>query len=85
MINIDDFLSNILIQQITIIVTEQGAKRIDFDRIDSAINTANNAVMLIESMNSSELATVTRESLDTLIAKFQLSINLRNSQGIDDE
>ncbi len=73
MLNINDFLTNLLIQQLSIIVSEQSSSRLDLERINNALIGATNAVMLIESMNDAGLALVDRESLDTLINKFQLN------------
>lgn len=81
MVNFNDFLVNILIQQITIIMVEQGEKRIDLNRVNDAIIGATNAVSLLESLNDSGLTSIDRETIDTLMAKFQLNNNLLKSIG----
>ena len=77
-------MTNLLIQQLSIVVSEQSSSRIDLERINNALIGATNAVMLVDSMNSAGLASVDRESLDTLINKFQLN-NLMKTGGIEDE
>lgn len=85
MINIDDFLLNILIQQLTLIAAFQGEKHVDMERIDSALIACANAVMLIQSMNDAGFASVDRDAINVLLSKYQLDTLIKSSGTIGDE
>lgn len=76
MSNLDKYLTSVLIQQIGLLMIEQGRDRVDLERVSEAALGLTQICAAIEGFNSTGLATIDKSEVDAFIARTHLETML---------
>ena len=76
--NINDFVTNCLLVQMSILSNEQLRDRHDLEKINNAWLGCLYAAQFVNEANDAGLLSISQDNLDTLFTKFQLINSIKN-------